>query len=101
VVDAGEGRRIGQGIRLNAVAPGATDTNMTRPLLELEGVKEAMAAIPIPMGRWGQPDEIAAVIDFLLGPDGVYILGQTIFIDGGTDAVLQPRGYPSPLVLPA
>ncbi len=92
---------IGQGIRLNAVAPGATDTNMTRPLLELEGVKEAMAAIPIPMGRWGQPQEIAALIDFLLGPDGVYILGQTIFIDGGTDAVLQPRGYPSPLVLPA
>jgi NAD(P)-dependent dehydrogenase (short-subunit alcohol dehydrogenase family) len=88
---------IGKGIRLNAVAPGATDTNMTRPLLELEGVKDAMAAIPIPFGRWAKPEEIAAVIDFLLGPDGGYILGQTIFVDGGTDAVLQPRGYPRSL----
>lgn len=88
---------IGKGIRLNAVAPGATDTNMTRPLLELEGVKEAMNAIPIPFGRWGKPEEIAAVIDFLLGPDGTYILGQTIFVDGGTDAVIQPRGYPRSL----
>ena len=37
------------------------------------------------------------MIDFLLGPDGGYILGQTIFVDGGTDAVLQPRGYPRSL----
>jgi NAD(P)-dependent dehydrogenase (short-subunit alcohol dehydrogenase family) len=88
---------IGAGIRLNAVAPGVTDTNMTRPLLELEGVKEAMNAIPLPIGRWAQPDEIAAVIEFLLGPDAGYIVGQTIFVDGGTDALLQPRGYPVPL----
>ena len=92
---------VGAGIRLNAIAPGVTDTNMTRPLMELEGVKDAMAALPIPMGRWGQPEEIAAVLDFLLGPDASYVIGQTLFVDGGTDAFLQPRGYPTPLVLPA
>lgn len=88
---------IGAGIRLNAVAPGVTDTNMTRPLLELEGVKEAMNAIPLPIGRWAQPDEIAAVIAFLLSPEAGYIVGQTLFVDGGTDALLQPRGYPRSL----
>ena len=91
---------IGAGIRLNAVAPGVTDTNMTRPLMEIDGVKEAMAAIPLPIGRWGQPGEIAAVLDFLLGSDASYIVGQTLFVDGGTDAFLQPRGYPTPLELP-
>jgi NAD(P)-dependent dehydrogenase (short-subunit alcohol dehydrogenase family) len=90
---------IGSGIRLNAVAPGVTDTNMTRPLMELEGVKDAMNAIPLPIGRWAQPEEIAAVIAFLLGPEAGYIVGQTIFVDGGTDAFLQPRGYPVSLPL--
>ena len=91
---------IGAGIRLNAIAPGVTKTNMTLPLLVLENVREVMASLPIPMGRWGRPEEIASVIDFLLGPDAGYIIGQTLFVDGGTDAFLQPRGYPVPLTPP-
>lgn len=92
---------IGAGIRLNAIAPGVTETNMTRPLMEIEGLKDAMAALPIPIGRWGQPPEIAAVIDFLLSPDASYIVGQTLFVDGGTDAFVQPRGYPMPMPIPS
>jgi NAD(P)-dependent dehydrogenase (short-subunit alcohol dehydrogenase family) len=88
---------IGSGIRLNAVAPGVIDTNMTRPLLDMPGINDALKQIPIPAGRWGQADELASVITFLLGPGASYIVGQTIFADGGTDALLQPRSHPHPL----
>ena len=47
------------------------------------------------------PHEIAAVIDFLLSPDASYIVGQTLFVDGGTDAFVQPRGYPVPMPVPS
>jgi NAD(P)-dependent dehydrogenase (short-subunit alcohol dehydrogenase family) len=47
---------ISAGIRVNAVAPGVIDTGMTRPLLEIDGMKDALDAIPIPLGRWGRPD---------------------------------------------
>ena len=85
------------GIRLNAVAPGVIDTGMTRPLLEMEGVKESLEMIPIPRGRWGRPDEIASAVNFLLSKDSSYIVGQVIFVDGGTDAMLQPTAHPHPL----
>jgi NAD(P)-dependent dehydrogenase (short-subunit alcohol dehydrogenase family) len=88
---------IGAGIRLNAVAPGVIDTNMTRPLLDMPGIADALKHIPIPAGRWGNADELASVITFLLGPGAAYIVGQTIFADGGTDALLQPRSHPQPL----
>ena len=88
---------IGSGIRLNAVAPGVVDTGMTRPLLDIDFIKDAMDQIPIPVGRWAQPAEIAESISFLLSPAASYILGQTLFVDGGTDVVVQPRSHPHPL----
>ncbi len=88
---------LADGIRLNAVAPGVIDTGMTRPLLEMEGVRDALAQIPIPAGRWGTADDIAASIEFLLSSDAAYIVGQVLFVDGGTDALLQPFAHPHPL----
>ena len=88
---------IGAGVRINAVAPGVIETNMTIPLLDQPGMAEALKAIPIPIGRWGQAFELAEVIAFLLSPGSSYIVGQTIFADGGTDALLQPRVHPHPL----
>lgn len=88
---------IGAGIRMNAVAPGVIDTNMTRPLLDIPGVADALQQIPIPASRWGTADDLAGVICFLLSPAASYIVGQTIFVDGGTDALLQPRSHPHPL----
>jgi NAD(P)-dependent dehydrogenase (short-subunit alcohol dehydrogenase family) len=88
---------MADGIRINAVAPGVIDTGMTRPLLDVPGVNDALAAIPIPLGRWGRADEVAAVIGFLGSPAASLIVGQIVFADGGTDALLQPRAHPHPL----
>lgn len=85
------------GIRLNAVAPGVIDTAMTRPLLDQPTMKAALEHIPIPRGRWGRPEEIASAIRFLLSADSSYVVGQVLFVDGGTDALLQPTAHPHPL----
>ncbi len=90
-------RWIGSGIRVNAVAPGVIDTNMTRSLKEIPGMDEALSSIPMPIGRTGSADEIGRLFAFLLGRDASYIVGQTIIADGGTDALLQPRSAPVPL----
>ena len=96
-MNAGTPDWIGSGIRLNAVAPGVIDTGMTRPLLDMPGVKESLEHIPIPLKRWGRPEEIARAIRFLLSADSSYVVGQVLFVDGGTDALLQPTAHPHPL----
>lgn len=85
------------GIRLNAVAPGVIDTAMTRPLLDDPGMKSALEHIPIPRGRWGKPEEIANAVKFLVSSESSYVVGQVLFVDGGTDAMLQPTAHPHPL----
>ncbi len=87
---------IADGIRINAVAPGVIETNMTKPIKDMPGAGDALSRIPIPVGRWGRPEEVAAAIVFLLGAESSYVLGQTLFVDGGTDAQLNPRGHPAP-----
>jgi NAD(P)-dependent dehydrogenase (short-subunit alcohol dehydrogenase family) len=81
---------LGAGIRLNAVAPGIVDTNMTRPLLAIDGINEALAAMPAPLGRWATADEVAAVAVFLVSPLAAYVAGQVVFVDGGAEAAARP-----------
>ena len=72
----------GQGIRVNAIAPGATVTPINRAWID-DPVKRAMVESHIPMGRAGTADEMAGVTCFLASDDAAYITGQTLFVDGG------------------
>lgn len=69
-----------RGICVNAVAPGFVDTEMTKSMPE-KAREGAVGAIP--MGRMGQPEDIAAVVAFLAGSGADYITGQVICVDGG------------------
>jgi len=71
-----------QGIRVNAIAPGATVTPINRAWID-DPLKRAMVESHIPVGRAGTADEMAGVTCFLASDDAAYITGQTIFVDGG------------------
>ncbi len=69
-----------RGVRVNAVAPGFVETDMTADLSdELKGA----AIDAIPLGRMGAPDDIAKAVAFLASADASYITGQTLVVDGG------------------
>jgi 3-oxoacyl-[acyl-carrier protein] reductase len=69
-----------RGITVNAVAPGFIDTDMTR---DLPGQQTEALLAQIPLGRLGQPEEIAAVVGFLASSEGGYITGETLHVNGG------------------
>ncbi|MCU0766260.1 MAG: 3-oxoacyl-ACP reductase FabG [Gammaproteobacteria bacterium] len=74
-------REVGsRNVTVNAVAPGFIDTDMTRALNEEQ---RAALLASIPLGRLGQPAEIAAVVAFLASPGGAYITGETLHVNGG------------------
>jgi 3-oxoacyl-[acyl-carrier protein] reductase len=70
----------GRGITANAVAPGYVETELTGVLPE--NIKEQILG-QVPMGRLGEPEEIAEVVMFLAGERAAYVTGQTIAVDGG------------------
>jgi NAD(P)-dependent dehydrogenase (short-subunit alcohol dehydrogenase family) len=81
------------GVRLNAVAPGAVLTPLLRDGLEHPVFGPAIRGFPIPTGGFGAPEQIAAAIAFLLGPDAAFCCGSVFFVDGGSDAMLRPDDY--------
>ena len=81
VVAREEGRR---GIRANAVAIGLTDTDMGRAAFAEWGPETSERVVRgIPLRRIGTPEEVARVVCFLAGPDGAYITGKVLQVDGG------------------
>lgn len=87
----------GQGITLNAVAPGAVETPMLEETRHDPTIGRFVDAFPIPVGRTGRADELAEVVAFLLGPHGRFFCGSVLFVDGGTDALLRADSYPTPM----
>lgn len=90
---------IKDGIRLNAVAPGIIETPMTIVGREDPLVGEAMKGFVgvVPAGRGGTPEEVAALVAFLLGPESTYMVGSVVFVDGGIDATFRGKDWPKPL----
>lgn len=70
------------GIRVNAVAPGLIETNMTAPMLDFEELTGPILD-RTPMRRLGTPSDVAPVVLFLASPAARYVTGQTIPVDGG------------------
>ncbi|MEX1044503.1 MAG: 3-oxoacyl-[acyl-carrier-protein] reductase [Chthoniobacterales bacterium] len=70
----------GRGITANVVAPGFIETDMTAVLPE--SIRTAVVE-KIPLARFGAPDDIAAAVAFLAGPEAGYITGQVLVVDGG------------------
>jgi NAD(P)-dependent dehydrogenase (short-subunit alcohol dehydrogenase family) len=86
----------GTGITLNAVAPGAVETPLLQASRDDRVLGQFIDTFPIPVGRKGEPDELAAFVEFLLGPDARFFCGSVVFVDGGTDAQLRPDDQPQP-----
>lgn len=78
------------GVRLNAVLPGKVATPMLARIHAHEVLGPTVSALPVPLGREAQPEELAGAIAFLLGPDARYVHGALLKVDGGSDALVRP-----------
>jgi NAD(P)-dependent dehydrogenase (short-subunit alcohol dehydrogenase family) len=85
----------GAGIRLNAIAPGATKTPLLDAGLESEEFGPLIKGFPVPTGGFGTAEQIATWIGHMLSPEADFLCGSLIFVDGGTDAMVRPDDWPA------
>lgn len=81
----------GSGILLNAIAPGTVETPMMQAILaDPEKMALHRRLVPCPLDRVARPEEIAHTLAFFASRENSFITGQTVFIDGGSEALLRP-----------
>ncbi|CAA9431112.1 MAG: 3-oxoacyl-[acyl-carrier protein] reductase [uncultured Rubrobacteraceae bacterium] len=85
---------VGRGLRFNVVSPGLVQTPMTENVTRSETARKASLDLH-PLGRLGEPEDIAAAIAYLLGPDSGWVTGQTIGVDGGLSTLRPPTRRPA------
>ena len=81
------------GVRLNGLAPGNFNTPMLRKVLEDPNTGDAVRNMEIPLNRFGNPEEIAAVVYFLCSLEASYVHGSIVVADGGVDANVRPDRF--------
>ena len=72
-----------QGIRINALCPGPVNTPMLKELFAKDVERAARRLVHVPMGRFAEPEEIAAAVAFLASDDASFITASTFLVDGG------------------
>lgn len=87
----------GTGIRLNALAPGAVRTPLLEEQLDSPGLAKRVKAFPVPLGGFGEPDDLAAWAVFMLSDAADFLCGSVLFVDGGTDAWFRADDWPRPV----
>jgi NAD(P)-dependent dehydrogenase (short-subunit alcohol dehydrogenase family) len=75
-----------QGVRVNALCPGPVNTPLLQELFAADPERAARRLVHVPMGRFAEPDEIAAAIAFLASDDASFITASTFLVDGGITA---------------
>jgi NAD(P)-dependent dehydrogenase (short-subunit alcohol dehydrogenase family) len=85
----------GDGVRINAVAPGITKTPLSDKIYEDPDLRQAMIDFgnSVPLGSIGNPEQIANAVCFLLSPQADFMCGSVVFVDGGHDAMLRPDEF--------
>ena len=86
----------GCNISMNAIAPGAVLTPLLQHDLDDPEKAVFINALPRPLGEWPKPEDIAKIVRFLISEDARYMIGQVIFVDGGTEARWRNTDYPQP-----
>jgi NAD(P)-dependent dehydrogenase (short-subunit alcohol dehydrogenase family) len=72
-----------QGIRVNALCPGPVNTPLLKELFAADAERAQRRLVHVPMGRFGEPEEIAAAVAFLASDDSSFITANTFLVDGG------------------
>ena len=81
------------GVRLNTVAPGATETPLLQAGLQDARYGEAIKNFVAPIARRAEPREMASVVAFLLSDAASFVHGAQLYVDGGIDAVTRPTQF--------